>query len=420
MKQILLFLLIVILFISNLTAQNEQLERIQLSLPQSQGSYSEPIHSANTAQCSISHGKEIEPKSYREDWPLSWCTHTIKSYLGGGVQTNCKVAVRFTPVDLTEKGVSSGDTLTKFKFIANNDDNRITSLTIEIFQGSVILSNPGTLKYQQSVPLSSILSKEWTEIDLTTPVVIDNSLELWLSYHVESLNPVYPVANHTAGFDASPHIENKGNLLLWSGTQWTTLWDLGGGNSNWDGNWLIEGFVTPAVPCDPIANLSLEKPSESSVLLIWSEPKSDIDGYLIYRNNILLTEELVTTNSYLDENLLNGIYEYYVITHYSNGCVSDSSNHVKAEFNIGINEVEESDVVLYQNPATEKLQITSSKLLINNIDVFDVYGRNLLSSHLIIPSSHYQIDISHLQYGIYFVKITTQKGVIIKKITKSL
>jgi len=51
-----------------------------------------------------------------------------------------------------------------------------------------------------------------------------------------------------------------------------------------------------------------------------------------------------------------------------------------------------------------------------NIEVFDVYGRKLSSNHLIPTSSNHLINISHLYSGIYFVKITTEKGVVTKKI----
>ena len=62
----------------------------------------------------------------------------------------------------------------------------------------------------------------------------------------------------------------------------------------------------------------------------------------------------------------------------------------------------------------------------NNIEIFDIYGKkcqitNLISqasNHLITSSSNHLINISHLQAGIYFVKITTAKGVITQKIVK--
>ncbi|MCL1850839.1 MAG: T9SS type A sorting domain-containing protein [Bacteroidetes bacterium] len=54
----------------------------------------------------------------------------------------------------------------------------------------------------------------------------------------------------------------------------------------------------------------------------------------------------------------------------------------------------------------------------NNVEVFDVYGRKLSSHHLIPSSSHHLINISHLHAGIYFVRITTDQGAVMRKVVK--
>jgi hypothetical protein len=114
-----------------------------------------------------------------------------------------------------------------------------------------------------------------------------------------------------------------------------------------------------------------------------------------------------------------GEYEYYVVTHYTTGCVSDTSNHVAESVELGVKGVKElGGVRLFPNPTTGELQVTSYELQVTSIEIFDVYGRQLSSHHLITPSSHHKINISELQAGIYFVRITTEKGVVIKKVVK--
>jgi len=56
---------------------------------------------------------------------------------------------------------------------------------------------------------------------------------------------------------------------------------------------------------------------------------------------------------------------------------------------------------------------------IQSVEIFDVYGRSVLShtSHLTPQTSHL-INISHINSGIYFVKITTDIGVVVKKVVK--
>jgi hypothetical protein len=76
------------------------------------------------------------------------------------------------------------------------------------------------------------------------------------------------------------------------------------------------------------------------------------------------------------------------------------------------------NIILHPNPTTGELIITNHELKITNIEIYDVDGRKLSSNHLITPSSHQKIDISHLTPGIYFVKIVTTQGEIVKKVIK--
>ncbi|MCL2435805.1 MAG: T9SS type A sorting domain-containing protein, partial [Lentimicrobiaceae bacterium] len=85
------------------------------------------------------------------------------------------------------------------------------------------------------------------------------------------------------------------------------------------------------------------------------------------------------------------------------------------------------NITLYPNPTTGELEIRNYELRINSIEVFDVYGR-IVSSHHLPPhtsnippspsSSHQKINISHINSGIYFVKITTDSGEVVKKVVK--
>ena len=73
-------------------------------------------------------------------------------------------------------------------------------------------------------------------------------------------------------------------------------------------------------------------------------------------------------------------------------------------------------------------KITQEQLIINSIEIYDVLGRKtspnpskggkLAPSLLERAGGEAVLDISHLTNGIYFMKITTDKGIIIKKIIK--
>jgi len=75
-------------------------------------------------------------------------------------------------------------------------------------------------------------------------------------------------------------------------------------------------------------------------------------------------------------------------------------------------------IIIFPNPTTDELLITNYKLRITNIEVFDSYGKKILS-HTADRSQQTTIDVSLLNRGTYFLKIDTDKGVIFKKIVKN-
>ncbi|MDR0207153.1 MAG: T9SS type A sorting domain-containing protein [Bacteroidales bacterium] len=77
------------------------------------------------------------------------------------------------------------------------------------------------------------------------------------------------------------------------------------------------------------------------------------------------------------------------------------------------------DITIYPNPTTSELIITSGELKIDKIEVFDIVGKIVSSNHFINTSSLQKINVSNLNSGIYFVKITTNAGEVIKKIIKN-
>ena len=102
-----------------------------------------------------------------------------------------------------------------------------------------------------------------------------------------------------------------------------------------------------------------------------------------------------------------------------------------AALDLGINEANIPEIVIYPNPTTGELRIENGEWRIRNIEIYDIYGRKqktILNSQLAslsLPLTGLRfsilnsIDISHLHSGIYFVKITTDSGQsVVKKILK--
>jgi len=101
-----------------------------------------------------------------------------------------------------------------------------------------------------------------------------------------------------------------------------------------------------------------------------------------------------------------------------------NDNFAIARLNIPYEEVSikeipytENRVNIFPNPTTGKLTITNCKLQITDVEVFDVYGRKLLS-HTTYHTPQTTLDISHFPTGIYLVKIGTGACAQIQKIIK--
>jgi len=83
--------------------------------------------------------------------------------------------------------------------------------------------------------------------------------------------------------------------------------------------------------------------------------------------------------------------------------------------NIIAQEIE--DIIIYPNPTTGELSIVNCQLLIENVEIFDVMGKKLFEEKetLAVLRSY---DLTVFPAGIYFVRISTEKGGVMKKIIK--
>jgi hypothetical protein len=85
-----------------------------------------------------------------------------------------------------------------------------------------------------------------------------------------------------------------------------------------------------------------------------------------------------------------------------------------------INDHIDIDVNMYPNPAKEYIDIKCPQLANNSgmITILDLTGKQLFESKIIFEESFKQVDISRLQRGGYFCRLTINDQIITKKIIK--
>jgi len=155
-----------------------------------------------------------------------------------------------------------------------------------------------------------------------------------------------------------------------------------------------------------------------------------IEGAILTINQIFVDLILLTNeDGIITINLPDGDYEYIVSKEgYDNveGILKVEGEPQSIEVKMvlsGIKDVDFSNITLYPNPTTGELRITNNELRITNIEIFDVIGR-VQSLEFKVQSSETRntetlINISQLSAGIYFIQITTDKGITTKKVVKN-
>ena len=171
----------------------------------------------------------------------------------------------------------------------------------------------------------------------------------------------------------------------------------------------------------PAQNLNITTIGDDPKLqLSWDAPeKGTPDSYYIYIDGVLVRQDYKALE-FVDEATVLNVYDgrtHYVevVAIYPN---SRSSVSIIGEISdvVNIDEYEETACKVYPNPANDRLYIEAGTE-INEVVVYDIYGRRQVTE---TPSrqGNVAIDVENLKAGIYFVKINTEKGNIVKRIIK--
>ncbi len=113
-----------------------------------------------------------------------------------------------------------------------------------------------------------------------------------------------------------------------------------------------------------------------------------------------------------DGSVGSGTYTVWLQTTDYYGCVSSDTIQITVILWIGINNINLSNVQIFPNPTTGKITVKAEDM--ERIEILDFTGKYLTGFENLLGIK--EIDLSHQAKGIYFIKVTTNKGVAVGKV----
>ena len=172
-------------------------------------------------------------------------------------------------------------------------------------------------------------------------------------------------------------------------------------------------------PCNVPTGLHTTTIENHAIGIAWDADANVNSWNIQYRpQNGSWSSATSATNSYniTDlEGLTN--YEIQVQANCGDGNLSDWSASVTAQTtNVGIEEHLANSVVLFPNPANDIINVQCSMFNVQSVEVIDVYGKVI--NTLNVTENPTRINVSSLANGMYFVRVTTEMGVVTKQFVK--
>lgn len=292
--------------------------------------------------------------------------------------------------------------------------------TVLISYGS--LSQPGDVLVAENFMFEGV--NDWIEIELSQPVPVTGKDYIWVMIYQNG-------AQYPAVFSDEPADDPNGRWISMDGMQWYDLKSLG----DYDYAWVLRAFVTNEIePAKELQEIEFHAEAGNSLDInisdkpIISSPRnvSELKHYNIYRGFDLDDMEIIdetSEGSYFDV-VSNGLYYYQVTSVYEdNGetCESEpaksfnnpNQNYVMVEV-MSVDEDGINAVMIYPNPAKENLTVNAegmTRITITNTLGQVVYDNNAVSNNEVI-------DMNQYETGIYMVRIETENGSIVRKVSK--
>jgi len=173
--------------------------------------------------------------------------------------------------------------------------------------------------------------------------------------------------------------------------------------------------------CPAPTNLTATQVNNESVVLTWEQEANTANEWTVkYKaqgNSVWSVATATAVPFTLDG--LTGLttYQIQVVANCTNGLVSDPSNTITVTTtNVGINEYNANNIVLYPNPTSGEFRIQNTESTIEKVEIYDVYGKML--NMVEVNDNQVTLNASNYAAGMYFVKVYATNGVATKSFIK--
>lgn len=313
----------------------------------------------------------------------------------------------------------AGTSLTKIKTYDYSEG----SATVLIYIGSK--TAPMVQKHIQSITYTG--SKQWIEIELDKAVAVTGEENIWVLLYQSG--PAVLCEDNTGG-------KSDGRWISFNGSEWMDLKAL---NNGYNYVWALKAFVTSAVEADRDAEtqefeLAINGDVNNEMTIVPIDEKvvakstrdSEFQHYNVYRGNDLNEMSVLATTTegkYFDV-VSYGVYYYQVRSVYKDGdetCESEPANsfqnpdqyYVKVEI-LNIGETGVNGMMVYPNPAKDNLTVKAEAM--TRITITNTLGQVVYDNET--NTDNEVIDMSCYDAGIYMVRITTETGSVVRKVSK--
>ena len=175
----------------------------------------------------------------------------------------------------------------------------------------------------------------------------------------------------------------------------------------------------------PVKNLKITE--DNGLKITWEAPKKgEPTGYNLYINNVLTLNNTKETSFSMDK---SDFCIVEVVALYENDMTSvgkvkiypsedaDADEEEEDEIEDAVEEIIGNNINIYPNPTKDKIYISSDER-IEEIKIYNVNGQQTTVNRQQTSSTGMTINIEHLNSGVYFIKVNTDKGNYIKRFIK--